>query len=99
MTPEVEYNIYEVDEYFKKEISSIKTQLVASVKNGEINPKDAREKLDMYLNMKKYIEACVGMAEYEKFLGDKGFSAMYIHAKDEEKSKGSNQLKKALAKL
>lgn len=95
MNPDVEYNIYEVDKFLEKEIKSIKTELTASVKSGSIHPKDAREKFDMYLNVKKYIEVCVKMADYESFLGDKTFSAMYIHAKDEEDSKGSSRLKNA----
>jgi len=98
-TPKVEYNVYEVGEYFKDEINIIEKRLSQDVKDDKIKAEDARKKLDMYLSMMIYIDICIGMAEHEKFMNDKSFSQYAIHAKAEKEASGKNKLRKAFKEL
>lgn len=97
--PKISYDIYETEEYFKKEVEQLKEDLTADVLNGLIEPESARKKLDMYLSMLIYLGVCVKWAEDEKFLNDNEFSAHVLYQLSEEKGKGDKKLKEAMKNL
>lgn len=99
MKPKVEYNIYEVHEFFKKDTKRVVKILSKMVDEKLIEPVEARKNLDMHLCMLTFLEVCVGMAEAEKYLKDGSFSAMHIYAKNEQESSGNEKLKSALKSL
>lgn len=95
----VEYNIYETYDYFEEQTKKLRELLKKQVLAKEIEPIEARKKYDMYLSLMTYLHVCVKMAEAESYLGDKTFSALHLYAKEDRKSSGTANLKKALEKL
>lgn len=97
--PKIEYNIYDVYEFFSKETEKVKQQMIADVASGDIDKIKAREKYDMYLSMMIYLQVCIGLANDEKYLDDNSFSMKHLYAKQEKESSGATKLRKALEKM
>lgn len=97
MNPKIEYTIYEVYDFFDERIEHIKNELSDKVKEGKIEPIEARKILDMYLSAKIHLQVSISLTEEEKIKGDFKYTERKRRAKGEVSS--TPDLKKAAKML